>query len=292
MKISTFCLTAILLLEFYGCALGEKHLREFYKTQTDIADFGKNGIQPLEQNQNIQIESLGKKIDNLNLIIADSVFLKYLADGYVVIGFADFWNESDLTLNMIKKVAKEKGASVVLYYKEYLGSRTSAIALDTPTTNTTYHQGNVMGNGLYNSYNYTGTSTTHGTKTTYVPITLHRNAHQLFFLAHSNWCEQSDLGIIYNNLDINDRYQSDSNQGVKVFIVCNNSPAFAGNLMPGDVITKVNQIKIADVNHMDQMLIQAKGFNKPLSFEIKRFKDTKIISIMPNIENQRLPAGR
>ena len=56
---------------------------------------------------------------------------------------------------------------------EYKLQASGTIPITTPTTQTTYHSGNVNAyGGGYNSYgNYSGTSTTHGSQTTYYNYT-------------------------------------------------------------------------------------------------------------------------
>jgi hypothetical protein len=67
--------------------------------------------------------------------------------------------------------ARKIGAHGVVWKSEHYTTTSSsgAIPISTPTSTTSYHSGSVWGSG--GSANYSGTSTTRGTSTTYIPYT-------------------------------------------------------------------------------------------------------------------------
>lgn len=67
--------------------------------------------------------------------------------------------------------AKSVGADYVMWAKEYQTTTSSSgvIPNTVPTTTTTYHSGNIYGG--WDSYSYSGTSTTYGSETHYIPYT-------------------------------------------------------------------------------------------------------------------------
>ncbi len=83
---------------------------------------------------------------------------KWKSEGYCVIGtsfFYDLWTTRALAIDC----AKKNGASVILVYYKFGEAKNNKITIHVPTSNTTYHQGNISGsNGMTT---YSGTSTSH-----------------------------------------------------------------------------------------------------------------------------------
>ncbi len=105
--------------------------------------------------------------------------LEYKNRGYCVVGVSHFSGEWVARANAIK-VARKKGANLVILSAHFTGTQTNTYVTAMPTTQTTYHQGNIntssytygnvrgYGGGSYTANTmghtyYSGTSTTIGT---------------------------------------------------------------------------------------------------------------------------------
>lgn len=75
--------------------------------------------------------------------------------------------------------------------------------------------------GTANVYG-SSTTTTYGSRTTYVPVTTHRYDFQAIYLVKSKYA----LGAQFVALSDEERAQIQSNRGVKIIEVVNDTPAF------------------------------------------------------------------
>ena len=107
--------------------------------------------------------------DSAELI--DSMWRK----GYSVIGVSIFNSPNASTKDELR-FAERIHATYVGIGTQLQSSRTNDIPIITPTTNTSYTNGNISatGSGGFAAETYSGITTTYGSKTTYMPITVDR----------------------------------------------------------------------------------------------------------------------
>ena len=102
--------------------------------------------------------------------------LKMFEDNYNLVGYSSF-NAGNVDENGAITQAKKVHATVVILYSKYTGTISGSIPLTLPNTRTssTSLYGNAYGSGGYATYSGTAYTTTYGTKTTYIPYTVHRS---------------------------------------------------------------------------------------------------------------------
>ncbi len=95
--------------------------------------------------------------------------------GFAPIGVSSFNSPNAKTSDAVNLGVKLKASHIALA-TQLQSSRTVDIPITTPTTTTSYSNGNVSatGSGGYANGTYSGTTTTYGTQTTHIPITVNR----------------------------------------------------------------------------------------------------------------------
>lgn len=170
-----------------------------------------------------------------------------ISRGYVPIGNASFEARAGDYSSDLHQRAKELQADVVLVSSSYARTQSGAIPVMTyqpGQTSTTYTSGQVhtnsYGNGYgYGSANYSGTSTTTspGTyNTEYIPYSVARNNYTAVFFRRNYFI----FGATYNRLDDEQRRMLQRNTGIVVDIVVEGTPAFAANILPGDILLTID----------------------------------------------------
>ena len=172
---------------------------------------------------------------------------QYLEMGYAVIGTSNFSARSgSQNLQNLKNHAKTVGAQTVLVNRSHGGSSTVTLPFTTPTTTTSQSRSNYNINnnyGGYSSVNGNTTTTTYGSQTQYVPIEISFTQYSAVYLAKF----KSRTGIYPFELDNKDNAYIEQNTGIKVGVVINESPAYYANILPNDIITRINGTDIAGV---------------------------------------------
>lgn len=173
--------------------------------------------------------------------------------GYMPIGHSNFtsgWAAKDK--GALKLGIKVKADLVVVISPEFKESITSNIPITTPTSQTTFHNGQatVYGSGGSATAYGSGTSTTYGSKTTYIPITTNRYEYGAIFYVKVKMI----LGI--NNRMLNDaeRRQLQTNSGIVVTSVVEGTPAFENDVLPGDFILRINDESLSSDEKFHQLL--------------------------------------
>jgi len=168
----------------------------------------------------------------------------YAKRGYVLIGTSSFNSGSQESESGAIEQARKVGADlVVILNPRYTGSTTTAMPMTTPTTTTSYSTGTATAygaGGTVTAYG-SGTTTTYGTKTTYIPLTVHRSDYGAGYFIKQRW----GLGVIGRDLNDAERQELQSNKGYVVRIVVDGTPAFMADILPGDIITAVNGESLA-----------------------------------------------
>jgi hypothetical protein len=164
---------------------------------------------------------------------------QYARLGYVPIGYSSFnsgRNESEK--NAIAQGQQVGADLVVIVNPSYTGSVTSQLPLTTPTTSTSYTTGSATAYGSGGTVTAFGnsTTTTHGSQTTYIPMTVNRYDYGAVYFVKRSYI----FGANWRDLTNDERSALQSNSGVYVITVVNDTPAFRNDVLAGDIILKID----------------------------------------------------
>ncbi len=163
----------------------------------------------------------------------------YAKRGYVLIGLSSFNSGRTESEDAAIQQGRQVGADLVLILNpRYTGSTTTAVPLTTPTTTTSYSTGTATAygaGGVVNAYG-SGTTTTYGTTTTMMPLTIHRNDYGAGYFIKRKF----SFGALWRDLNDAERQELQSNKGVYVRLVVDNSPAYLADILPGDIILAID----------------------------------------------------
>lgn len=231
---TVFVLMAAVLLG--GCASG---YQEFYKPYVDARTLDE--VELLKPGEEPRVSST-KDFDR------DIKVLR--SKQYVPLGYSAFNGAYEEDEGNVKVQAKRVGATVVLVNTEYTDTVTTTSPLYVPTSSTTYHSGSVYAGDAYGAYS--GTSTTYGC--TVVPITTNqmRYDHRAMFFVKST--KKLRFGVFFDNLSDEQRRVLQRNTGATIDVVVEGSPAFCSNVLPGDILIKVNDSDVRDVKHAHELM--------------------------------------
>jgi hypothetical protein len=182
---------------------------------------------------------------------------RMLENSYSLIGFSSF-NAASVNQQSAVAQAKRVHAETVIVYSHYTNTLQGVMPITTPDTQTynTYNSGTIYGSGGgYANYSGSSYGTSYGTKTTYMPYAIARYDYFASF-----WVKiRPALGIYFDDLTDELRKRMESNKGAYITIVVKNSPAFVNDLLPGDVIRRVNNTEIIDKEHLRNVIGNEKG---------------------------------
>jgi len=219
--------------------------------------------------------------------------LRLAGDGYTRIGVASFQTGGRVTVDQLRAQAKEVGADIVLWANHYLGAQQAVVPFmqyNPGTMSTTNSYGtvnssaNAYGSGGFASatgtanYNGYSTTTTPGTfSTEMMPITVQRYEYGATF-----WRKDQSVvfGVYGANLSDEQRRQLQRNGGVVVIVIVAGSPAFMSNILPGDVIIKINDWDIYTAEQFPHVISMERG--KQSTVVVIRNGETKSIPVALN----------
>ena len=204
----------------------------------------------------------------------ENIFQKYVRKGYYLIGESNF-NGPEVNKDDLLNHARSIGADLVLTNVKYLTTVSGTVPLTLPTTNTTYHSGSITGD-VFGSYS--GTTTSYGTNTTYLPYQTNRYQYRAAFMVKI----KTSLGIFFNDIDQSTRKLIGENKGVRIIVVVDNSPAFYADVLEGDIITSINDNIVRTPEQLQMLLDKTLVDKKPIDFEIFRNNQYLNITIIPN----------
>lgn len=204
---------------------------------------------------------------------------KLMAKGYTPIGRSTF-NAGSNKVNdqQILEQADLIGAQVVLTASKYTNTESGAIPVNVPNVTTTNSSASATAYGNKGSVNAygTGTTTTYGSNTIYMPYNIRRSDYLAMYFAKT----KSRVGAYTEPLSDEMKKKLQSNSGVRVFLVTDDSPAFDANILPGDILLTFNGQPIKSVENYQELLKQ--DGSAPIQFSI--YRDGKIIKkrLVPN----------
>lgn len=192
-----------------------------------------------------------------------------IRQGFMPIGRSSFnANTGTVTRDSLVQHAQKIGAQVVLLKSVVTGTENRVMALNTPTTSTSYTTSNAQayGSGGYANAYGNSTTTTYGSQTNYIPYTISRSAVGAEFFAKF----KIKLGISPQDLTDDDKKDIGQNGGVKIFEIIDNSPAYFANVLPDDIVVSVNDKPVGNsADFLEKVKNLPNGTNK---FEFIRNK--------------------
>lgn len=161
--------------------------------------------------------------------------------------------------------ATKVGAQLVLVSASYTHtvSGTVPLTLPTTTTTTTTTTGTVTGAGGTAVVSGVGTSTTSGTRTTYMPYSVARGDYTAAFFVK----RRSRLGVYVEALADSTRARLQSNFGVRVTLVVEGSPAFNADVLSGDLLLLFGDDRVRSPEHFIELLNKYQGKRTTLGIE-------------------------
>ena len=196
--------------------------------------------------------------------------------GYGCLGTSSF-NGATVNPQYALSQAIKIHADIVLVYSDYTETLSGNMAMTLPDTqtSTSYMNGSVYGSGGgYASYSGTAVTTTHGTRTEYIPYNVQRYD---YFASYWKKMKMPSLGVTMNNLSDEAIKALESHKGAEVTIVVENSPAFNNDIIEGDIISEINGTTIQNAQQAQQLLSEQKGkLTKFKIFRNGRYLDKEI----------------
>jgi membrane-associated protease RseP (regulator of RpoE activity) len=163
----------------------------------------------------------------------------FARQGYVLIGSSSFTSGHPEPDQDAIRLGTQIGADlVVILSPEYKGTVSSNVPITVPTTSTSYTNASATAYGAGGPAMAYGssTTTTYGTSTTYVPVTVQRSAYAAGYFIKKHYV----FGAMFRDLNDAERQQYQTNRGAYVSTVIDGSPAYNADILPGDVILRVN----------------------------------------------------
>ena len=235
MRLITVIVTCLVL---NACASG---YQQFYKPYVDAKTLP--DVQLLKDGDKPEIFSSDDMQRDVKIAISR---------GYRPIGASSFNGQIESEQAVIHQ-AKSIGAILVLVNLKFTESRTITTPLFLPNNQTTYNSGSVY--GTYGSANYSGTSTTYGT--TVVPITSQQQRYDQTAVFFVKSTKKPKFGIMVTDLPPELRSKYERNNGALIDNVAEESPAFAANLLPGDILIELNSTTVINAKHAEELMQSA-----------------------------------
>ncbi|HMI82806.1 MAG TPA: PDZ domain-containing protein [Polyangiaceae bacterium] len=189
---------------------------------------------------------------------AESMLANYKKRGYVMVGHSMFNSGTNESEASALKQGQAIGADLVLVINpQYRGSVTSNIPITTPTSTTSYTAGSATAYGPAGPVTAYGSAstTTYGNKTTYMPMTVHRSDYGAIYFVKQRFT----LGAFVRDLNDGERQELQTNQGVVVLTIVDDTPAFRADILPGDVIAAIDGVTVPNQAGFGKMTSERKG---------------------------------
>jgi hypothetical protein len=188
-----------------------------------------------------------------------------VAEGYLIIGTSSFNGPQASDANALAQ-AKVVGADRVLAFGKYARTTEAVVPITTPTMQTFFTTGsaNVFGSGGMATAFGSATTTSYGTETSYVPISVDRYDYLAVYLVKARFT----FGAIYRDLTSEEAQIAGSVNGVMISAVVHGSPAADAGLLPGDAIVDTDGKPVIDTKQLGAWLRDKQG--KSVSVTIVR----------------------
>ena len=100
-----------------------------------------------------------------------------------------------------------------------------------------------------------GTSTTYGTTTNFIPVTIHRTNYSAGYFIK----QKTILGVQARDLNDKERQELGTNKGVVITLIVDDSPAFKADLLPGDIVISINETPISSMSQLSKSILERSG---------------------------------
>ena len=237
-----------------GCASGYK---EFYRPS--------NGFDPQRVSElRVAPPPAQPLVERARPGNPDDVLNAYAKRVYIMIGNSMFNSGRAESEDAAVLQGKEVGADLILILNpNYTGSVTTSVPITTPTTSTTYSNATATAygrGGPVTAYG-SGTSTTYGTTTNYIPMTVNRVDYGAVYFIKQKF----GLGAFFRDLNDSERQELQTNRGAVARLIVDGTPAFNADLLIGDVFTSIDGIPIANSQALSELLRERRGKTVALS---------------------------
>lgn len=213
--------------------------------------------------------------------------LGLIRKGYTPVGQSSFSAGSNAVSEaQLRAQATKIGAHVVLVAFKYTHTVSGAVPLSIPQTTTSYSSGTATAygsGGTVNAYG-SGTTTTYGSQTVMMPYSVARSDFGARYFIKT----KARLGITAEPVSDEARRRIQTNAGISVQVVTENTPAFAADVLPGDIVLSIGGDSIQSVEHFYQLLDKYQG-QKPL---FKIIRDGVPIEKQIEIRSYETQAGK
>jgi hypothetical protein len=211
----TYFIIWINMLFIWGCASPVD--KYFHPVTSNVGSYPKTCTAP-------EIRAVRKSSGGLQ---------KSLRDRWVEVGYSSWNGEDDDIQDAIIKKSKLIDACLVLVYTKQTGSELEEMPVDG-------YMGSPFYGGYYGAY--------YGGFDSYMPYSVPLYQYDIYFLAQMRVFH---TGLYIADLDNAARKLIDSNKGVIVTLVVNNSPAYNADIIPGDIITKIGKYNLTNDESFD-----------------------------------------
>jgi serine protease Do len=254
MKTITIFILAIFLI---SCTSTNPYTRFYYNnlgenTVSDIPDF----ILPCEE----------PKLYTSNNIERD--LNKLIMNNYHLVGYS-FFNADNANNDLAISHAKTVGAALVLIKNKYPDTVSGSIPLELPATQMSTSSRSGSAGGY--SYSYSSNNRTITTKTYNKAFNKSKFDYIALYFVENGPLK---LGIQMIDIPLDVRKTLKRNRGAFVQYVKNDSPAFYANIVPGDIIVKVNDIEINNRKQLAEVIRDCKG----IGTKFKIIRDNVVIT--------------
>lgn len=202
--------------------------------------------------------------------IPDEEYLGRL--GYAAIGYSSFNSGRVESESSAVAQARDVGADlVVIINPQYTNTVNSQIPITTPTSQTSYTAGSATAYGSGGSATAYGssTTTTYGSKTTYMPMSVRRYDYGAVYYVKKKY----SLGVSWREFTSEERQIFKTNAGLYIRYAVKGTPAFYADILPGDILAAINGESIYGVEEAGELLRKHAGEEVDLAI----FRDGEII---------------
>lgn len=247
-----------------GCALGVSGWKQFYIEIEPPEAVASTRVSPPPESPEVVLS------DNME----DSL-RQFIRKGLLPVGYSTFTSGGSETRLGAAAQGRAVGADSVLVARpRYLSSNTTSVPITLPTTSTSQTTSNRSASGSGGTATVQGnsTTTTYGSTTRYVPITVNRFEYSAIYFVK----RKLTFGAVYRETTDEERRQIGSNRGVVVTGVVDGGAAYAADILPEDLIVDVDSLPVAGVAGMSALLEVNKG--KVVTMSLLRRGGDKLIT--------------
>lgn len=178
---------------------------------------------------------------------------RYARLGYVPLGSSSFNSGQDKDDEDAVEQGQEIGADlVVIIQPRHTDTRTTSIPITTPTTTTSHTTGTatVYGNGGSATAHGNATTTTYGSRTTYIPMTVSRYDFGAIYFVKV----KIQFGAYFRDLSDAERGSLQTNKGAAITLIVDGSPAYNCDVLVGDIVLTVNGERVSGAQGMMDLI--------------------------------------